>query len=214
MNKLAIMVDVQNDFMKPDGKLYIKDAEKIIPNISILVKYIKDKGIPMIATKDKHYGTDYFSKVETELDINGGPFPMHCQADTKGQKLIEEVNIEDLDVKLYGDIGLTESMIDLNLGKVYSYDKQEYDIFTNISVKYLFEWYDEFLVFGVATDYCVYAAVDGLLKMGKKVTIVTDCIKAVNEEDGQKKLKELSESGVVLKTLKEVMDGSQEKEQI
>ena len=38
---------------------------------------------------------------------------------------------------------------------------------------------DEYIVYGVATDYCVKAAAVGLLERGYKVTVVQDAIAAV-----------------------------------
>ena len=52
------------------------------------------------------------------------------------------------------------------------------------------------VVYGVATDYCVRQAVEGLLERGFDVTIVQDAIAGVTPEGAQRTLDELRAAGV------------------
>ena len=64
----------------------------------------------------------------------------------------------------------------------------------------------EFVVFGVATDYCVRAAALGLKdwiaarpdRVGSRVVVASDAIAAVTEEGGRSALQELSAAGIAL----------------
>jgi nicotinamidase/pyrazinamidase len=52
-----------------------------------------------------------------------------------------------------------------------------------------------YVVFGVATDYCVKAAAKGLLERGKRTAIVRDAIKPVTTKGGEATCRLLSEIG-------------------
>jgi nicotinamidase-related amidase len=81
LNKLLIIVDVQNDFV--DGALGTKEATAIIPNI---VKKIENWNGDIIATKDTHYD-DYLETREGKYL----PVP-HCIVNTEGHNLNREVD--------------------------------------------------------------------------------------------------------------------------
>jgi nicotinamidase/pyrazinamidase len=70
-----------------------------------------------------------------------------------------------------------------------------------------------FVVFGVATDYCVRAAALGLLdwargragREGSTVTVCTDAVAAVTPDGGREALRALQTAGVRLATVDEVL---------
>src|SRR5947209_7366258 len=47
-------VDTQYDFMKADGKLYVPDAEHIIPNLRKLTDYAHGHGVRIVASANDH----------------------------------------------------------------------------------------------------------------------------------------------------------------
>ena len=47
-------VDTQNDFIHPDGKLYVPGAELIVPILGALTDYAHGRGIRIIASADDH----------------------------------------------------------------------------------------------------------------------------------------------------------------
>ncbi|MEJ2010017.1 MAG: isochorismatase family protein, partial [Acidobacteriota bacterium] len=55
-----------------------------------------------------------------------------------------------------------------------------------------------YVVFGVATEYCVRADVLALRQRNKPVKLVVDAIKAITEEDGRKALEEMVAAGAEL----------------
>jgi nicotinamidase/pyrazinamidase len=68
-----------------------------------------------------------------------------------------------------------------------------------------FEGNPEIVVFGVATEYCVRCAADGLLRKGHRVAIVTDAIKALDEGKGRDVLDELQSRGARLISTEEAL---------
>jgi nicotinamidase/pyrazinamidase len=183
--KIFFNVDTQKDFMNKDGALYVPNAESIKPNLKKLTKFAADNKIPIIASIDIHYGTDKYKKVETELKRNGGPFPDHCMEGTVGCQPIKET-------------------FPLDMFTTYI-TKQSYDVFSNPIIKDALKGIKEAIVYGVATDYCVKAAVLGMLKMGIKVIVVADAIMGVDKKTTFEAIQEMINKGVIFKTTKEVI---------
>ena len=52
-----------------------------------------------------------------------------------------------------------------------------------------------FVVFGVATEYCVCRIGNGLLRRGYRVSVVTDAIRAIDQEKAQQTLENLHSLG-------------------
>src|SRR5690349_24009040 len=80
-------VDTQYDFMRADGKLYVPDAEKVIPNLKRLTDYAHQNDIRVVASADDH------SPGDRELSDHPNwrdTFPPHCMRGTPGQKKIPE----------------------------------------------------------------------------------------------------------------------------
>lgn len=184
MNKIFFDVDTQKDFMNKDGKLYVQNAESIKPNLKKLTKFALDNKITVLASMDTHYGTDEYKDIETELKRNGGIFPDHCMKGSEGQTSIDETKGES---------------------NVVIIQKQAYDVFSSPETKIVLKGIKEAVVYGVATDYCVKAAVLGMLKMNIKVTVVEDAIMGVDEKTTNDAIKEMKENGAVFKRTDEVI---------
>ena len=81
-------------------------------------------------------------------------------------------------------------------------EKQKLNLFTNANLPKLLEELaaDEYVVYGVVTEYCVKFAAMGLLATGKPVTLVTDAIRALRAEDGESVLQAFVAAGGKLAT--------------
>jgi len=81
-------------------------------------------------------------------------------------------------------------------------ESQTFDIFESVNTDKIIKKLDaqNFVVFGVATDYCVKAAVLGLLKRGYNVSLVTDATKAITKKGEGKTLNEMKDTGAVFTT--------------
>lgn len=80
-----IVVDMQNDFVKPEGKLFVPDAPATIPKIQRLLELSRRHGIFTVFTQDTHYPGD------PEFPIWGE----HCLAGTWGWQIVEELAPRD-----------------------------------------------------------------------------------------------------------------------
>ena len=66
--------------------------------------------------------------------------------------------------------------------------KQTYNMFDNPNLKIFAVDFDPIVVFGVATDYCILAAVLGFRNLNKTVYLIDDAIKAVIPASGKEAL--------------------------
>lgn len=76
-----IVVDMQNDFVKPEGALVVEAAEETVPHIRQLLTAARGAGVPIAYTQDTHFEGD------PEWEI----WPEHCRADSWGWEIIEEL---------------------------------------------------------------------------------------------------------------------------
>ena len=172
-------VDTQYDFMRKDGKLYVPDAEEIIPNLKKITQFAKRNNIPVIASADNHKMSDW--------EIASKTFPPHCMQDTKGQKKIPETILRNTIVVPNKKLSIKKikKLIEKNRLLI---EKQKYDAFSNPNLKQILKTIKKAYVYGVATDYCVKAAVLGLRSMKIETFVIKDAIRPVFKKNEKKDL--------------------------
>ena len=169
-------VDCQEDFMLPEGKLYIKDAEKIIPNLATLTRIAKEENIKVINTADWHYND---SKELSSTPDFVNTFPQHCMANTKGAEFIDATKCEDALLVDYKHEKAPNAQMIMNSREIIIL-KDAFDVFqgnpftrsivSNIAPRAIF-------VYGVATNVCVNQAILGLVALKQNVVVIKDAIK-------------------------------------
>lgn len=191
-------VDTQRDFLEPGGTLYLSGSDRVLGNLGRLTALARERGIPVIATACAH-------AVDEE---DPEPFPAHCLVGTRGQERVEATAWEGGDV-----LGPGETFVageDAPVPAHLTIEKRRYDVFSHPEAARLFEWYDRrlggatFVVYGVATDYCVACAARGLLGRGHRVLVVADAVHAVDPAGESGVLTELVGAGAVLTVVEEV----------
>ena len=83
--KIAVIVDVQNDFVKGGTLAYGFPSEDIVPHIVDRVAELKRDGYHMVATQDTHY-SDYNGTLESKM------VPYHCAYGSEGWRLVDGIN--------------------------------------------------------------------------------------------------------------------------
>ena len=80
--------------------------------------------------------------------------------------------------------------------------KREFDVFSRQDTDDLIARYNRsaptFVVYGVATDYCVRAAVEGLLARGCQVAVVADAVRAIEPARESELMSDWAHRGVLL----------------
>jgi len=196
MNTVFVDIDTQFDFMDSRGNLYVPDAEDIVDNIKKLFDYAKKYKIKILSSTDAHMVDD------PEFNL----FPAHCVKGTPGNQKIEasvcndNITIENREQEITESIMVHEQII---------VESQTFDIFESTNTDKIVKKLDaqNFVVFGVATDYCVKAAVLGLLKRGYNVSLVADATTAITIKGEEQSLNEMKDAGAVYTTTKDVIAG-------
>jgi nicotinamidase/pyrazinamidase len=188
MKTVFIDVDTQIDFMFPAGALYVPGAERILPAISALNRYAVENDIPLISTMDAH----------SENDPEFTTWPSHCVAGTVGQTKPAQTLFGTritVPAKATQVEGLNAQQIVL--------EKVTTNCFDNPNLTAMLEALnaDRFVVYGVVTEICVKFAALGLLHTGKKVEVVTDAVRHLNEANRDAMLSDLTAGGGITTTV-------------
>lgn len=191
-------VDTQVDFMLPEGKLYVPQAEETVPAMARLVEAARAAGIVHVASADDHELTD--EEISESPDYRT-TYPPHCLRGTRGARKIPETEQED-PVPITFD-RLPERYF---AGREFLLLKKNFDVFTNPNTERLLEWLDpdEIVVFGVATDVCDDAAIRGFLERGLRVQFVEDAARGLDESQVTAFTTAWREAGVEFTTAGEV----------
>jgi nicotinamidase/pyrazinamidase len=176
MSKFVIVVDAQRDFMMPDGALYVAGAEALVtPMNDMLASLGPSETAGVLLTFDTHEPEAYARSVEA------GQFPLHCVRDSAGWKTVLDVTSIDRGIPLY----LLEKSVFAMWEEADVTIRNARDM-AAISVprdrffdRLLAAGVDEIVVIGVAADFCVRWAVDGLIERGFRITVPADLTRGI-----------------------------------
>lgn len=190
-NSALVVVDMLYDFI--DGSLACHNADNAVAET---VKYIvsQTKGLtgeeyeildtfPILFIRD-HHPADHCS-----FKDNGGIWPSHCVAGTKGGEIHNDL-VPYVREELTFDKGCDKT-------------KEEYSGYAGMneaeqSVEEILQLMDttDVYVCGIATEYCVRNTCEDLLKGGFKVHLLKDCLGYVDHEGHVKALAEMAAEGI------------------
>lgn len=161
--KFAIFIDTQVDFMLPSAALYVQGAEKIIGDLNNFAHSL---------TKDEYDGALFTFDTHSELTYPGSEeakqFPIHCVQHTSGWENVVNFNILKTGVPLYTLEKNVFNMWEEKDIEIVGFEHEDRDFFFE---NLLARGIDTVVLVGVAADFCVKWAVDGLLERGFKVEI-------------------------------------------
>jgi len=197
-------VDVQADFMLPGGSLYIAGAETIVANINLLVDCARKNRVFLISSADAH----------NPNDLEFRDWPPHCLQGTPGAALLPEACASPR-LLIPNKKGFAVPQDFLPYRQV-TLEKNSLDVFDNPNTESILARMKPaclpdvqsgllFVVFGVATEYCVRRTAEGLLRRGYSVAIVNDAVRAIDEDKGRHILEDLRFSGTQLISTKEAL---------
>ncbi len=154
------------------------ERESILP----IVGELNRQAPLVVSTMDAH------SEDDPEFQI----YPHHCVVGTMGQHK-PAVTLLDRRAKVPGP---SEGV------RQWILEKQKLDCFSSPHLLPLLETLDaqRYVVYGVVTEICVRFAAFGLLKTGRPVEIVTDAVKALDEQKAREMFSEFAALGGRLTT--------------
>lgn len=200
-------VDTQYDFMLPDGKLYVKGAEDIIPNLERLTRYAQKRGVQVMGSVDYHLESDDEIFVNPDYQER---FPPHCMKNSGGQAKIDATKPRSplwIDYTEYGGEELVK-LVKGHKGEIY-FRKQRFDVFSNPNVEKVLRMVKptQIVLYGVTLDICDAYAVEGFLKRGYLIHLVIDAVKPIRKEKGEELVKNWVKRGVKLVQTVDVVQG-------
>jgi len=170
-----IVVDVQRDFCH-GGALAAADTASLLAPLKGCIEAARKAGAVIVYTRDWH------PENHSSFEPNGGPWPVHCVAETEGAELMPPLRALADDLMIHKGLavdgagysgfestGLDEHLKKLGVGRI--------------------------AVSGIATEYCVRAtALDGL-KAGFETVLLTDMIRPVEPSRTRGVIEELAGGG-------------------
>jgi len=147
-----LIVDMQHDFVDPDGPIPCQGALDVVPNIRRLIQVAHNMGVPCIYTKELHRS----QKVDFGRELDGDE-PLHCLEGTRGAEIVEELAPQ---------------------GQDYVIPKRRYSGFFGTDLQILLKGISASTLYitGAATDICVYLTAMDAHQYDFKVKIPKDCV--------------------------------------
>ncbi len=182
LKRALLIVDLQNDFCT-GGSLAVSGGDEIIPTINKYIKFFTSKKFPVFASRDWH------RKKSTHFKRFGGEWPTHCVQNTKGALFHPKLKLPKEVVVLSKGMDPKED----SYSAFQSKDSNGMSFFNLLKIFGVNEIY----ICGLATDYCVRASSLDAIKLGFKVNLLLDAIKAVDlkPNDGQMAIDEMIKRG-------------------
>lgn len=175
-----IIVDCQYDFI--DGSLACAHSHEAVSN---LVNYINTHEVDVIYTSDWHGETNQ------SFLVNGGIWPVHCVAGTKGAALsavFEQIHRES-ERPNKKNIFLKGKSDEIEEYSAYLAMNEAGTVLKDIVSSHV-------IVGGIASEYCVRETILSLLKAGHIVSLLSDCVGYVSLEEHKKNIEDLKKRGV------------------
>ncbi|UCC95800.1 MAG: nicotinate phosphoribosyltransferase [Candidatus Omnitrophota bacterium] len=174
-----IDIDTQYDFLNKGGSLYVKGSEHTLKNLKKLTDFAKQNAILIISSQDTHKADDPEFK----------QFPPHCTQGSKGYQKIKETLLDKHTVLTFKKICSPQELRTISrVCPQIILEKNNLNVFSNPNTINLLEavFPDKIYVYGVATEYCIREAVEGLLKMGFEVVLIEDAIKEISGKEKER----------------------------
>lgn len=181
-----LVVDVQNDFAHPEGKLYVPGGHEVIPVINELIERARAADAAVIYTQDWHpASTPHFEK-------DGGTWPTHCVQGTWGAELHRDLFVDGPVVQkgTGGEDGYSGfSVRDPTSGEISA---------TRLGSLLETRGIRRVVVTGLALDVCVRATALDARRLGYDTILAADASRSVNRRpgDGSRAVAEMVRAGV------------------
>ncbi len=149
-----IIVDMQNDFAHPDGKLFVPEARETIPAIRKLLEKARKAGVLVIYTQDWH----------RKEDIEFGIWGEHAVGGTWGAEIVEELKPEENEITIH------KLRYDAFFGTPLDHLLRIYKV-------------DTLVITGTVANICVLHTAGTAALLGYKIIVPIDCISALTDFD-------------------------------
>lgn len=181
-----VIVDMQNDFLS-GGSLAVPRADEIVPTLNRYLQIFAMQELPVYATRDWH------PRNHCSFREQGGPWPPHCIAGTHGAQFAASLKLPPATTII---------------SKASGSEQDAYSGFqdTGLDDRLRAAGIQRLFIGGLATDYCVLNTVRDGLRLGYRVLLLVDAIRAVDVRpgDGVRAETEMSTRGAQTVSLEEI----------
>lgn len=175
-----LLVNVQRDFF-PGGALPVKQADQLLQRLNASLAKFVSRSLPVFACRDWHPAN------HRSFGLHGGPWPVHCVADTAGAQWAD---------------GLWRPEHLVAVSKGCEADAPGYSAFdaTDLTQRLRAAGVRRLFIAGMPTDYCVQHTARDALAQGWDVVVLTDAVAAldIKEGDGLRALQTVQREGAEL----------------
>jgi len=185
-----LVVDVQNDFADPNGSLYVKGGEDVVPIANDQIARARDAGALVVYSQDWHpESTPHFAK-------DGGVWPVHCVGGTWGAEFHPDLDVAEDAVVLRKGTGGEDGYSVFTVRDPETGEQAP----TALGRTLREHGIERLVIAGLATDYCVKDTALDARRLHFPVQVLTAAIRAVNleEDDGARAEHEMRDAGAVL----------------
>lgn len=185
-----LVVDVQHDFADPNGSLYVRGAEEIVPIINEQVEAATAAGALVV------YSRDWHPEITPHFEKDGGIWPVHCVHDTWGADFDADLLVDDDAIVIHKGVGGEDGYSVFSVRDPRSGEAWETALGDTLREHLI----RRLVVCGLTTDYCVVETVSDARARGLEVQVLTSAIRAVDrrEGDGQRALERMRDVGALL----------------
>lgn len=176
MPGFVIVVDMQHDFVRPTGALPVPDADTIVASMQLWLRALDPGEVAgVLMTFDTHSSVDYAGSAEAEQ------FPIHCEKGQQGWESVLDASAIDPAIPLYT---LEKNVFDmweepaLRIRATSGVQVEREAFFRDLAQQGV----DRVTVVGVAADYCVRWAVEGLLARGFSVEVPIGLTRGIGKD--------------------------------
>jgi len=161
-----------------------------------LMTCAQHNNIPVLSSADAHQPND----------PSFAQWPPHCVVGTPGQRRIPETQFPDSTVIPNRPGMFTPPRNWSGAHFVIEIEKQSYSVTANVNFDAILAALGRchFVVFGVATEYCVRDSALSLRRLQIPVDLVIDAVRPITEQGGRKAIEDMVAAGVRLVTTEEV----------
>ncbi|MBD3246638.1 MAG: nicotinate phosphoribosyltransferase [Candidatus Omnitrophica bacterium] len=182
-------IDSQFDFIRKPGSLRVEGCEKIVKNLKALTRTAAAHNIAVVSSRELH------RKDSAEFR----EFSPHCVRGTAGAKKIPETTMSCAKTfpagKEYSDEEITSLV---SRYPQYIIEKNSWNIFSNPNTVKILQavFPDKIYVYGVAAEYAVKEAVQGLCNAGFEVAVVDDALRGFSAQEKKRVCAQWKKQGV------------------
>lgn len=174
MKRFVIVVDMQRDFVAGDGALPVPGAQELVAPMQYWLGTLQPGDVAgVLFTEDTHVPEIYAGSAEAK------EFPPHCERGTAGWELVVDPAVIDPNIPVYAlEKGVFDMWTEPGL-RINQFDSPGSGDRDAFFAQLRANGVEDVTVVGVAADYCVRWAVQGLIARGFRVTVQADLTRGI-----------------------------------